>query len=60
MYVVTANVVLSSWIVIVTLMMEVIHSSNKLVLTRATWRSIPDDGILQISCSRIVEINGFV
>jgi hypothetical protein len=41
---VTANVVPSSTI-LVTLMMDAIHSSETLVLTRATWRSIPEDSI---------------
>jgi hypothetical protein len=43
---VTANVVPSSPI-LVTLMMESIHSSETSVLTRTTWRHIPEDGILQ-------------
>jgi hypothetical protein len=30
-----------------TLMMEAMHSSETPVLTRASWRSIPEDGILQ-------------
>jgi hypothetical protein len=32
--------------ILVPLMMEEIHSPEMLVLTRATWHNIPDDGIL--------------
>jgi intermediate peptidase len=31
-------------------MMEVIHSSEMSVLTRATWHDVPEDGILHIHC----------
>jgi hypothetical protein len=45
---VTANVV--RLLILVTLMMEVIHSSETSVLTRATYRNIPDYGILRSHC----------
>jgi hypothetical protein len=35
--------------ILVTLMMEAPISSATWVLTRATWRNIPDDAILQVN-----------
>jgi hypothetical protein len=45
----SANVV-PGLLILVTMMMEAIHSSEMLVLTTATWRNIPEDGILHSHC----------
>jgi hypothetical protein len=46
---VAANVV-PSLLILVTLMMEAIHSSETSVLTRATWHNIQEVGILHSHC----------
>jgi hypothetical protein len=37
--------VVPSSLILVTLMMDAIHSSETSVLTRSTWLNIPEDGI---------------
>jgi hypothetical protein len=39
--------------IIVTLVMEALNSSETLVLTKATWRNIPKDAIIQCGISLI-------
>jgi hypothetical protein len=51
---VTADVVPTSPILL-TLMMEAIRSFETSVLTRATWRNIPEDGILHVHRSENIK-----
>jgi hypothetical protein len=41
---------------LVTLMMEAIHSSETSILTRATWRTIPEDGVFHSHCREQLQI----
>jgi hypothetical protein len=56
---VTANVVPSSPI-LVPLMMKAIRSSETSVLTRATWRNTPEDGILQLGKRLDIQSQGVI
>jgi hypothetical protein len=56
---ITADVVPSSPI-LATLMMQALISSETAVLTRAIWRNIPEDAILQGNYSTIFYIASFV
>jgi hypothetical protein len=46
-------------LILAPLMMEAIHPSEALILTRATWRNIQKDGILRGHCRETLKSYNF-
>jgi hypothetical protein len=53
---VIANVVSSSPILVTLMMMEELHSSETSIITKATWRNIPEDAFFMVTAVKTLNL----